>query len=138
MKVRTINQYHVREFIKKNFCIDFFVIELFDNDSLKIIDDEGSEAIFRWDSEEKKVRLLKMKLTSHENIKERDFNLLSDHMKRLVDQNAIVWVALTKNERESLQDREGEFWTNHNSKEFEFNGRCFWCDSKISSTYFKE
>lgn len=62
ISANTINQYLVLKFIKKNFDADHIEVELVDEDSVRVIDDEGSEAIFKWDSKDNDAVVCGLKL----------------------------------------------------------------------------
>lgn len=46
MKVNTVEQFKVLEFIKENFEIEYIKLELIDRNSIKVIDAKGESCIF--------------------------------------------------------------------------------------------
>lgn len=57
-QVKTINQYRVLDYLKKNLNIFSFEIFLYDRDTNKVIDCENKEAYFRYDDDKKEVLFL--------------------------------------------------------------------------------
>lgn len=49
MKVNTVEQFKVLQFLKKNFEIELFGLELLDRYSIKVTDQTGECMIFKWD-----------------------------------------------------------------------------------------
>lgn len=49
MKVNTVEQFKVLEFIKKNFEMDFITINILDNISLEVTDQQGGSLIFYYE-----------------------------------------------------------------------------------------
>ena len=49
MKVNTVEQFKVLQFLRKNFEIELFGLELIDRYSIKVTDSTGDKMIFKWD-----------------------------------------------------------------------------------------
>jgi hypothetical protein len=52
MKVNTVEQFKVLEFIKENFEIEYIKLELIDRNSIKVIDAKGESCIFYLENNE--------------------------------------------------------------------------------------
>lgn len=52
MKVNTIEQYKIIQFIREHFEIDFIDIEIVNRYSLKVIDHVGDSIVFTYDKDE--------------------------------------------------------------------------------------
>lgn len=48
MKVKTVNQFKVLEFIEKNFNLDMIRLELVDDDSIRVIDSKNESMLFNY------------------------------------------------------------------------------------------
>lgn len=55
MKVQTIDQYRVLKFINENFCPDRIKVQIYDENSLKVTDDEEQYIIFSCNGEGSEV-----------------------------------------------------------------------------------
>ena len=55
MKVETIQQFYVKQFLQRNFYIDDLKLELIDRYTIKVIDGNDDIMEFWWDIEECKV-----------------------------------------------------------------------------------
>lgn len=54
MKVNTVEQFKVLEFIKENFEIEYIKLELIDRNSIKVIDAKSESCIFYLENNEVK------------------------------------------------------------------------------------
>ena len=50
MKVNTVEQFKVLQFLKENFEIELFELELLDRYSIKVTDSTGDKMIFKYEN----------------------------------------------------------------------------------------
>lgn len=56
MKVETVQQYYVKEFLEDNFDMEYIKLTLIDRYTIRVKDTNGEEMDFYWDIEEGKVK----------------------------------------------------------------------------------
>ena len=56
MKVETVQQFYVMEYLKDNFDMEYIKLELIDRYTIRVKDSNGDEMEFYWDAEEGKVK----------------------------------------------------------------------------------
>ena len=56
MKVETIQQFYIKQFLEKNFFIDELELTLIDRYTIRVKDTNGEEMDFYWCTEEGKVK----------------------------------------------------------------------------------
>lgn len=56
MKVETVQQFYVKQFLEENFFIDELKLTLIDRYTIRVQDSNGDEMDFRWSTEEGKVK----------------------------------------------------------------------------------
>lgn len=56
MKVETVQQYYVKEFLKDNFDMEYIKLTLIDRYTIRVKDTNGEEMDFYWCEESKSVK----------------------------------------------------------------------------------
>lgn len=56
MKVDTVQQYYVKQFLEDNFYMEYLKLTLIDRYTIRVIDTNGDEMDFYWDIRDCKVK----------------------------------------------------------------------------------
>lgn len=56
MKVETVQQYYVLQYLKDNFDMEYIKLELIDRYTIRVKDANGDQMDFYWDKEDGKVK----------------------------------------------------------------------------------
>ena len=56
MKVETVQQYYVMEYLKDNFYMEYITMTLIDRYTIRVKDTNGDEMDFYWDTESNSVK----------------------------------------------------------------------------------
>lgn len=56
MKVDTVQQYYIKQFLEDNFDMEYIKLELIDRYTIRVKDMNNDEMDFYWDIEEGKVK----------------------------------------------------------------------------------